>query len=529
MSSAPQKIHLLPEHLIDQIKAGEVIERPGSLLKEIIENSVDAGSTRIEITLQNNGLDLISIKDNGQGIYFNDLPLAFSRHATSKISQFEDIYKLNSFGFRGEALASIAAISKVQCITSTLGNNETSEIKIEGGFMTYHGKKQTIPHGTEIIIQHLFYNTPVRMKFIQSQTSEKKFLKKIIYSFVLSHPEIEFLIKFNEEEKEIFSSTENIKTRIEKIIPKAKDQIISIQKNYEENEFEILLIPKQFKLPFPWDYFFINKRMILDKQFHKVISQSIISSLGNEDFYYVSSLHLPSQNIDVNIHPNKTSVKCFETSKILGLISASIKEIGVQAKKNHQIENVTALNSEFGMSPLDKQEIQDFDYNYNLQGFFSPHQIPKESSPQLIWIENSFFIDMSSPIHIVYNSKKLLKEYISENLKIKSPTTPLLVSIPFSNIKKVQLDLLINSGAEIETLGTDTYVLRAIPEWMNGFPLKEVIGTFLRGDDLMSLSISYEEWSTTTWKQFIHFFTITHLIKNKIASNLSELLKKELS
>jgi len=269
--------------------------------------------------------------------------------------------------------------------------------------------------------------------------------------------------------------------------------------------------------------------MILDKQFHKVISQSMISSLGNDEYHYVSSLHIPSQNIDVNIHPNKTSVKCFESSKILGLISASIKEIRVQAKKIHPIENATPLNSEFGITPLDHEELQEFDYNYNLQGFFSPHQIPKESSPQLIWIENAYFINMASPVQIAYNSKRLLKEYVLENLKIKSSTTPLLVSIPFSNIKQVQLDLLMNSGAEIDALGSGTYVLRAIPDWMNGFPLKEVIGTFLSGDDLTSLSISHEEWSTSTWIKFIDFFTVSHLIKNKIAAHLAELLKKELS
>ena len=110
---APPKIGLLPEHLIDQIKAGEVIERPGNLIKEILENSIDAGAKRLQLTLKNNGLDLINLKDDGHGILSKDLPLAFSRHATSKISRFEDLYRLHSFGFRGEALASISAISNV--------------------------------------------------------------------------------------------------------------------------------------------------------------------------------------------------------------------------------------------------------------------------------------------------------------------------------------------------------------------------------------------------------------------------------
>src|SRR6476619_3747966 len=133
VTKSPPKIDLLPEHLIDQIKAGEVIERPGNLIKEIMENAVDAGATKLELTIKNNGLDLISLKDNGHGMRFNDLPLAFSRHATSKISRFEDLYKLHSFGFRGEALASIAAISKLQCLSKTTNDKAASELKIEGG------------------------------------------------------------------------------------------------------------------------------------------------------------------------------------------------------------------------------------------------------------------------------------------------------------------------------------------------------------------------------------------------------------
>src|SRR5690606_20516799 len=131
MRTVPQKIDLLPEHLIDQIKAGEVIERPGNLIKEILENAVDAGSTRLELHLKSNGLDLISLKDNGHGISKNDLPLAFARHATSKISRFEDLYQLRSFGFRGEALASIAAICRLQCITKTDQEEHATELRIE--------------------------------------------------------------------------------------------------------------------------------------------------------------------------------------------------------------------------------------------------------------------------------------------------------------------------------------------------------------------------------------------------------------
>src|SRR5690606_11605816 len=170
------------------------------------ENAVDAGATQIELTLKNNGLDLISLKDNGHGMKFEDLPLAFSRHATSKISRFEDLYKLHSFGFRGEALASIAAISKLQCVSQTADSKTASELRIEGGQTLYHGERQTGTggHGTELLIQDLFFNTPARLKFIQSQQAEKTFIRKIIFAFILSRPEIEFQIKIDEADKDIY-------------------------------------------------------------------------------------------------------------------------------------------------------------------------------------------------------------------------------------------------------------------------------------------------------------------------------------
>jgi len=168
----PSNIKLLPEHLIDQIKAGEVIERPASIVKEVIENAIDAGATQIDVHIENNGMDLISIKDNGHGMSIDDLPYAFCRHATSKISRFEDIYSLHSFGFRGEALASLASVGRVSCVSVPRANTEN------GGKIEIHGGKEIsrVPYkggapGTSLYVKDLFFNTPVRMKFIRSSSS----------------------------------------------------------------------------------------------------------------------------------------------------------------------------------------------------------------------------------------------------------------------------------------------------------------------------------------------------------------------
>jgi DNA mismatch repair protein MutL len=190
------KIDILPEHIIDQIKAGEVLERPASLVKELIENSLDAKASEINIHLVENGMSLLSIEDNGQGMSFENLPYAFLRHATSKLKTFEDLFKLYSFGFRGEALASVAASARVTC------TSQPEDLSIQGGKIVIHGgaTEYLIPqkltsHGTSIYIKDLFYNTPARLKFVKSKTSEKAAIKKIIYSFVVAHPTSNFFNK----------------------------------------------------------------------------------------------------------------------------------------------------------------------------------------------------------------------------------------------------------------------------------------------------------------------------------------------
>ena len=205
-------IKLLPEFLIDQIKAGEVIERPANLVKEVIENAIDAQAKKIEIHLVNNGLKQITIRDDGKGIAFEDLPYAFCRHATSKIEKFQDLYSLDSFGFRGEALASIASVAQVTCISRQRNQAQGGQFSIAGGQSAKqdHIPQEGIPPGTLLVIKELFFNTPVRLNFIKSQVSERNALLRILHSFFISHPQITFHLKWDREEKSIFPPTDRL-------------------------------------------------------------------------------------------------------------------------------------------------------------------------------------------------------------------------------------------------------------------------------------------------------------------------------
>lgn len=537
MLTSPPRIGLLPEHLIDQIKAGEVIERPGNLIKEIMENSIDAGSTRLELTLKNNGLDLINLKDNGHGILAQDLPLAFSRHATSKISRFEDLYHLSSFGFRGEALASICAISKVQCITFNEKEAEGSELRIEGGLTVYSGSRQknSGQHGTDLNIQDLFFNTPARLKFIQSQVSERNFLKKVIFSFIMAHPKIEFIIKFDDEEKEIYPSRETLKERLQDIIPKGKDQIQHTQRFYENNELDLYIVPGQFKAPLKIQYTFINQRFVIDKQLMRVISNALLSVFGTDEYHFVAFVNLPQDHIDVNVHPNKTIIKLFESSKVISLISGAIKELGQSSKpqvNSQALTPVTLNETQFSMPSFDQglnPSLLQERHDYNMSGVFSPHRLTSENE-KIIWIDQ-YFLYSSQQTWLAFAAGKLLEAYVIKKLDLPSQQTiPLLVSEPFkfSKADELRIQKLNEQGIELEKLSSDTVVLRSIPDWMNGFPLKCVLSPLIYGHALQTASLLAQDWSPQTWINMIHEMGMETLISQKIATDLPRLLKENL-
>ncbi len=178
------KIKVLPENIINKISAGEVVERPASVLKELIENSIDAGAREIEIDFSRGGKDMIFVKDDGTGMDKEDAILCFERHSTSKISKYEDLFKVKSLGFRGEALSSIVSVSKVYLLTSTNGN-EGTKVSIEGGKIL-DVEPFIHPRGTTIIVKNLFFNTPARRKFLRSDGTEKKYILKTFKNLALS-------------------------------------------------------------------------------------------------------------------------------------------------------------------------------------------------------------------------------------------------------------------------------------------------------------------------------------------------------
>ncbi len=319
------KIKLLPSNLVNQIAAGEVIERPASIVKELIENSIDANSTSIDIHIEDGGQKSITIIDNGIGMSKDDIKMAFQRHATSKISSPGDLEKISTLGFRGEALPSIASISQLKCKSIGKNKNEGFEIVIHGGdevsFTPIAGVQ-----GTQIKISNIFYNVPARRKFLKKSDTEKKKITEIVRRFMLSNPEISFSL--STDGKEVYSvNASNLEQRIIDIFGKQfKNSLLPV--NYEKKPYSITGFTGNLntvKKRQGNQYIFLNGRFISDRLLNSAAFSSYKSLLSRGEFpFFVLFLNVPLNMIDVNVHPAKLEVRFENEWHIYHVIKSSI-------------------------------------------------------------------------------------------------------------------------------------------------------------------------------------------------------------
>ena len=490
------KIEILPEHIIDQIKAGEVLERPASLLKELLENSLDAGSTEIHLHLIENGMDLLSIEDNGHGMSFKNLPYAFLRHATSKLKTFEDLYRLHSFGFRGEALASVAASARVTCTTQPKNlNEEGGKIIIAGGHTELLIAQQASTHGTAIYIKDLFFNTPARLKFIKSKVSEKSALKKMIYSFVLCHPEVTFTIKWDEKEKEIFKAVpkDQASERIAQVFFGRKAENLNLvfsEEMYDNYRVRVYFTKETYTTPqYRHHYLFANKRFFQDKSLHSALLRNLdVFWRFGESGHYVVQIETPPEEIDVNVHPNKIQVKFLRSDVVYSLLVTSLKN-GIKSvvgqspaieqghastpsffsRSDNQSFDLMNLTNDSTSSSSSTTYGSDYQSDY---GLFNRESALLQDAPRFQRLQNQFLIaDLGSPTLI--DLKKLIVNIFTKELQHFSlsdeSTGPLLISEPFKILKgKIdnQFENLKSLGFEFDRLNAEYIVLRTIPKFL---------------------------------------------------------------
>ncbi|QNM86185.1 DNA mismatch repair endonuclease MutL [Polaribacter pectinis] len=319
-------IQLLPDHVANQIAAGEVVQRPASVVKELLENAIDAGATNIKLLLKDAGKTLIQVIDDGKGMSTTDARMSFERHATSKIQKAEDLFNLCTKGFRGEALASIAAIAHVELKTKQENEELGTCIKIEGSKIVSQDFIST-GKGTSLAVKNLFYNIPARRNFLKSDTVETRHIIDEFQRVALAHPAISFLLHHNNNEVYHLKSS-NLRQRIvavfgskmnEKLVPiDEKTDIVNIQGFVAKPEFSKRKRGEQF--------FFVNDRFIKSSYLNHAVVNAFDGLLeqGAHPSYFLY-LTVPTSTIDINIHPTKTEIKFDNEKALYAMLRATVK------------------------------------------------------------------------------------------------------------------------------------------------------------------------------------------------------------
>ncbi len=321
------RINLLPKSIFELIAAGEVVERPASVIKELVENSIDSGAIKITVEIQNGGIRYMRVTDNGCGILRDDIKRAFTSHATSKISTADDLEKIFTLGFRGEALASICAVSRVEMLTKTSDDFSGTRYEICGG-EEKSLEAAGCPDGTTIIVRDLFYNTPARMKFLKKDVSEGNFVSSIIDKIAVSHPEISF--NFIRDGKQVLFTPGNgdLLSCCQAVFGKDFTNDL-IEVNSEINGIKVhgyVSAPFSSRATRSLQNFFVNNRYIKNKTIYAALEEAYKGSIMvGKHPYCVLFIELPFDTVDVNVHPAKTEVRFSDEKRIFDSVYYSVK------------------------------------------------------------------------------------------------------------------------------------------------------------------------------------------------------------
>lgn len=505
------KIHVLPDALISQIAAGEVVDRPASVVKELIENSLDAGASRIAVEAEQGGMKLICVRDNGGGMDSQDAMLAFSRHATSKIASFEDLGNIGSFGFRGEALAAIAAVSSVEMRTREHDVQEGTEIVVSGG--KFQSRRAAgCPPGTEIVARNLFFNTPARRKFLKSETTELGYIVSIVTCMALSNPSAAFDMKHNG--KEIFS--------LPAASPQARAAALLGKRFFDE------VMPVYFQTPSinihgfigqpgmarsqkKHQYLFINGRDVMDNLVSRAIADAYGSRLPARFFpVFVIHIDIDPHEVDVNVHPRKLTVKFLDTRRVYRDVSQAVSQALVDYEAGMSVLRSAPRPPLFAEKQPSVQEAlvfsgriagglgvraEDFKYADAGQQTGTPVLLSPADAKILCQIANSYiavlreegimFIDQHAA-----HERVLYERFSARAKEAKTESQQLLVpaSVECTREEAVFLrqamEHLSKLGFEFDEWSGGTFVIRACPKSLQKENLEKIFREFL--DEMMS-------------------------------------------
>jgi DNA mismatch repair protein MutL len=374
----PDVIQLLSDHIANQIAAGEVIQRPASAVKELLENAIDAGATEVQLILKDAGKELMQVVDNGSGMSPTDARMSFERHATSKIRNINDLFSIRTMGFRGEALASVAAVAQVEMRTCKQGEDIGTRLVIEATEVKQQEACAT-PAGTNIMVKNLFYNVPARRHFLKSNTTEYRHIVDEFTRVALAHPQVAFKLFHNNAEQFNLPSG-NLKTRVIGLLGHSYEKnLVPVEENADVlNIHGFIGKPDAATRTRGMQFFFINNRFIRNAYLHHAVVNAYEGLIEKDAFpFYVLFLEVDPARVDVNVHPTKQEVKFEDDRLMYTYLNAAVKHAlakfniapSLDFTLNPEIQNLVAVQL-----PASQQQMANTEKGYLYNTFSNKNQ-----------------------------------------------------------------------------------------------------------------------------------------------------------
>ncbi|MDD3840335.1 MAG: DNA mismatch repair endonuclease MutL [Clostridia bacterium] len=496
-----RRIKVLDQATINKIAAGEVVENPSSVVKELVENSIDAGSSSITVEIRNGGIPYLRVTDDGIGIVSQDIHLAFERHATSKIKEADDLENINSLGFRGEALASIAAVSQMEIITKSQADDAGTALTIEGGKVVSK-KSVGCPEGTTVVVRNLFYNTPARLKYLKTPSRETGQITEIINKMILSKPDIAFKYINNGKTMLVSPGDGNLLNAIAVIYGKDVIQdLVSIDYNCELFQMKGYIGKPGISKPSRrFQNIFVNHRYVKSHAISDAINSAYKTMVMiNKYPFAVLYIYFPAEKIDVNVHPAKMEIRFDKQSVICQMITVQIRKAllnSVTTFKSPNISNFAkelkktyvpvqvekkAINKKIdniGLNCIKHEKLED---NIKVSDQYKPiydYKIIGQIFATYIIVEEGdkvYLIDQHAA-HERLLFEKYKHMYKTSNVNRQLLVTPIVEQLPgqYMQIYKDNTQLLERLGFYAEEFGINTVSIREVPVFVHNDKIKSL-------------------------------------------------------
>ena len=521
-------VKILPIEVSNKIAAGEVVQRPSSVLKELLENSLDANSSKIKVIIKNAGKNLIQVIDDGDGMSIKDMHSSFIKHATSKINSIDDVFSISSMGFRGEALAAISSVSMIEMTSSKNLENEGYFIEMVGGKII-NEKELSLDKGTSIKVKNIFFNVPARRNFLKSDFVELRHIMNVFHNIAVSNHEIEFSL-INNEEEIFYLKKESLKKRIISVFgEKIREHLIPIKETTQiANLNGFILKPEFAKKSRSNQFIFVNNRPIKSQFINHSISSSF-DGLLRDGYYpgYFLFINMDPVKIDVNVHPNKTEIKFDDDQSLYSIINSAVKHcLGIyQISPVLDFEKDSSMDISYNQINTDpKMPIIEVDSEFNPFKIFNEEDFIKKDSnlelsdslsyanednklsSKIFQIFNKYIVSTSTSSLIIINQNlahqrilyedflKSIFESSSESQKLVFPIEITLTKSQLILFKKITTDF--DSLGFVYDLSNTLLSISSVPSQLINNSIEEIIEDILDDENIFdkSKNFSYSDF-----------------------------------